>query len=318
MKALALLSGGLDSMLAAKVIQDQGVEVVGIVFKSPFFGVANAREAAKKLKIELIEFDISSEIINVLKSPTHGYGKYLNPCIDCHALMLKKASEVMKEIGASFLVTGEVLGERPKSQNRQALKIVEEHSGYAGFVLRPLSAKLLEPTEPEKKGWVMRENLLALSGRSRQAQFKLAESFGIKNYPTPAGGCLLTNPQFTERLKLLWKWRGELLVDEISLLKLGRHFWFENSWLIVGRNEEENALLLNFRKREDFLIKGISAPGPLGLLRGEASEKELKEAALLVVRYGQSRDRKEAEALVEKNGKERKMVFKKKEWAKYL
>ncbi len=318
MKALALLSGGLDSILAVKIIQNQGIEVIGIVFKSPFFGVANARKAANQLKIDLIEVDISSEIIEILKQPAHGYGKYLNPCIDCHAWMLKKAGEVMKEIGASFLVTGEVLGERPKSQNRQALKIVEETSGYRGLVLRPLSAKLLEPTEPEKKGWIKRENLFALSGRSRQAQFKLAESFDIKNYPTPAGGCLLTNPQFTERLKLLWQWRGELLVDDISFLKLGRHFWFEKSWLIVGRNEQENNWLLNLRKREDFLIKGISAPGPLGLLRGEANDKELKEAALLVIRYGQSRDNDEAEALVERDGKEKKIVARREEWKKYL
>lgn len=317
MKALALLSGGLDSMLAVKVVQQQGIEVVGIVFKSPFFGVENARKAAKALKIELIEADISSEIIEVLKAPAHGYGKYLNPCIDCHALMVKKAGSIMEKIGASFLVTGEVLGERPKSQNRQALKIVEEISGYAGFVLRPLSAKLLEPTEPEKKSWVNREKLLAISGRSRQAQFKLAESFGIKNYPTPAGGCLLTDPQFSERLKKLWKWRKELFVDDVALLKLGRHFFFKKSWLIVSRNERENELLKNLTKEGDFLIRGTLAPGPLGLLRGEANDKELREAALLVIRYGQARDWEEAEVSIERLGEEKRVTFKRKEWDKY-
>lgn len=224
----------------------------------------------------------------------------------------------MKKIGASFLVTGEVLGERPKSQNRQALKIVEKESGYAGFILRPLSARLLEPTEPEKRGWVKRENLLAISGRSRFEQFKLAEKFGLKKYPAPAGGCLLTDPRFSERLRSLWKWRGDLLIDDISLLKLGRHFWFKKSWLVVGRNEKENSLLKDLRKKEDFLIRATSAPGPLGLLRGAGEEGELKEAALLVIRYGQARDWKEAETLVEKDGREKTFKFKRKEWLKYL
>jgi tRNA U34 2-thiouridine synthase MnmA/TrmU len=318
MKALALLSGGLDSMLAVKIIQREGIEVLGVVFKSPFFGAEKAREAAQKLGIKLFEEDISKELIEVVKSPPHGYGRYLNPCLDCHSLMLRKAGKIMEEIGASFLVTGEVLGERPKSQNRQALKTVEKESGYAGLVLRPLSAKLLEPTEPEKQGWVKQENLLAISGRSRLQQFKLAEEFGLQNYPTPAGGCLLTDPQFSNRLRALWSWRGDILIDDLYLLKIGRHFWLAKSWLVVGRNEKENQLLKNLRKKEDFLIKSVSAPGPLGLLRGKPDQKELKEASLIVIRYGQARDREEAEALIEREGKEELFKFKRKEWLKYL
>ena len=203
MKALALLSGGLDSILAVRVIMEQGIEVIGVCFVTPFFGPENARKAAGVLGVKLIEHDFTEEYFAMMKSPRYGFGGNMNPCIDCHGLMLKTAHSLLEKFDASFLITGEVLGERPMSQTRGGLNAVLKLSADRDLVLRPLSAKLLEPTKPEREGWADREKLHDFSGRGRKRQEELAQSFGIKDYPQPAGGCLLTEEKYSQRLKEL-------------------------------------------------------------------------------------------------------------------
>ncbi|MGB6371043.1 MAG: tRNA 4-thiouridine(8) synthase ThiI, partial [Atribacterota bacterium] len=203
-KAVALFSGGLDSILAVKLIQEQGIEVRGVNFKTPFFVLDKTFAAIKNLDINLEIIDITEELLKILKKPKYGFGKNMNPCIDCHALMFKKAGEYMNKIGASFILSGEVLGERPMSQNRNSLSIIERESGFEGKILRPLSALLLMETIPEKGGLVDRNKLLDISGRSRKRQMKLADEMGIKDYPSPAGGCKLTEPAFSKRLRDLF------------------------------------------------------------------------------------------------------------------
>ncbi len=284
MKALSLFSGGLDSTLAAKFIQRQGIEVEGVCFTSPFFTPEKAKKAAQNLKIYLHTLDIGKDLLSLLRSPPHGFGKGANPCIDCHALMVKKAGSLMQKIGASFLISGEVLGERPKSQNRWALDIVKKESGWGDYLLRPLTAKNLAPTLPEREGWVKREELLEIKGRSRQAQLKMAKLLEIREFPTPAGGCLLTDPIFSRRIKDLLV-RGKLNLNETELLKVGRHFRLGNRVkLIVGRNEEENRKILQLALAGDTCLQASDYAGPVGLLR-EKEDEMLLIAASIIIRY---------------------------------
>ncbi|MCK4419774.1 tRNA 4-thiouridine(8) synthase ThiI [Candidatus Aerophobetes bacterium] len=284
MRALSLFSGGLDSTLAVKLIQKQGIEVEGVCFTSPFFTPEKAKKAAQNLKIYLHTIDISKDLLSLLRSPPHGFGKGANPCIDCHALMVKKAGSLMQKIGASFLISGEVLGERPKSQNRWALNIVEKESGWGDYLLRPLTAKNLAPTLPEREGWVKREKLLEIKGRSRQAQLKMAKLLGIREFPTPAGGCLLTDPILSRRIKDLLV-RGKLNLNEIELLKVGRHFRLgDRVKLIVGRNEEENRKILQLALAGDTCLQASDYAGPVGLLR-EKEDEMLLIAASIIIRY---------------------------------
>lgn len=308
-KAVALMSGGLDSTLAVKVIQQQGVEVVGINFKTPFFGPAKAKASAERLGIELIVLDVTEEHMEIVKHPKHGYGRFLNPCIDCHAFMVRKAGELMKKIGASFIITGEVLGERPKSQNPQALRVVERDSGFEGYVLRPLSAKLLDPTIPELEGLVDREGLYDFSGRSRKRQFELAKELGITEYPSPAGGCLLTDPIFSERLRHLLKEHPEADVNDVELQKVGRHFEGEGgSAIVIGRNEGENQRIQELARSGDILFETKDVPGPIALLRGKALPGEIKAAAALTARYGKARALERAEVWRWKAGEEERGI----------
>ncbi|MEW6189516.1 MAG: tRNA 4-thiouridine(8) synthase ThiI [Actinomycetota bacterium] len=291
-KAVALLSGGLDSMLAVKVIQEHGIQVVGVSFVTPFFSAKMAKEAAKQLSIPLHIFDITHEHLEIVKRPKYGYGKYMNPCIDCHAFMVKKAGEFMEQIGASFIVSGEVLGERPKSQNRMALRIVEKESGYRGYLLRPLSAKLLPPTVPEEKGLVDKERLLSIQGRSRKPQLELAERYGFKDFPTPAGGCLLTDPIFSQRLRDLLAEKKDPTINDLELLKLGRHFCSpEGVKIVVARNQRESELFLKLTQPEDWIFQVKGYPGPRTLVRGKnVGEQTIKEAAILTARYSKARN----------------------------
>jgi len=266
--AVALFSGGLDSILALKLIQEQGIEVKGVNFKTPFFGLDEAFVIAKDLDINLEIIDITEELLKILKKPKYGFGKNMNPCIDCHALMFKKAGEYMNKIRASFILSGEVLGERPMSQNRNSLSIIERESGLEGKILRPLSALLLAETIPEKEGLVERNKLLNISGRSRKRQMELATKMGIMDYPSPAGGCKLTEPSFSKRLRDLFTQKSFSL-EEVELLKLGRHFRLSRDIkLVVGRNKEENEQLQNFFQDGDFLFKAKNLKGPISLLRG--------------------------------------------------
>lgn len=308
-KAVVLLSGGLDSILAVKVLQEQGIEVVGVNFRTPFFGPEKAQVAAQFLGIELVILDVTAEHLDIVKHPKHGYGRFMNPCIDCHAYMIRKAGEVMRRVGAQFVATGEVLGERPKSQNPQALKIVERESGLEGYVLRPLSAKLLDPTVPEQEGLVDRERLLDIQGRTRKRQFDLAKEYGIDDYPTPAGGCLLTDPEFSNRLRYLFKVKPDAEENDVELQKVGRHFEGEDgSMIIVGRNEGENDRLLKLAREGDLLLEAKDYTGPLTLLRGPAGEEEIAAAAAATARYGKARALEQVDVLYRKVGEETERV----------
>ena len=286
-KAVALFSGGLDSILAVKLIQEQGIEVKGVNFKTPFFGLDKTFLAAKSLDMDLEIIDISQELLEVLRNPKHGLGKNMNPCIDCHTLMFKKAGEYMTKIGASFILSGEVLGERPMSQNRNSLNIIERESGFEGRILRPLSALLLAETIPEKEGLVDRNKLLDISGRSRKRQMELAVKMGIEDYPSPAGGCKLTEPAFSKRLRDLFT-QGGFSLEEIELLKLGRHFRLSKDIkLVVGRNKEENEQLQNFFQDGDFLFKAKNLKGPVSLLKkgSKVGDGLLDKSCQITARY---------------------------------
>lgn len=266
-RALLLFSGGLDSVLAGKVLEEQGIEVVALTFRSQFFGAAEAIRAAEELGWPLLLVDISQEQIELVKNPKYGYGRWLNPCIDCHGKMVRIAAGLLEKYQADFVATGEVLGERPKSQNRQALSIVEKLSGLKGLVLRPLSARLLPPTIPEEKGLVEREKLLDIYGRSRKRQLELAEKYGLREFPTPAGGCLLTDPIFSTRLRRLMEWRGELREGDINLIKTGRVFIEADGLIVVGRNEKENEKIAGLAEESDILVTTSGNKGPLAVVR---------------------------------------------------
>ncbi|MCK4436618.1 hypothetical protein KAU86_01580 [bacterium] len=295
-KAVSLLSGGLDSTLAVKLILGQKVEVEAVNFVTIFSTFTSgsscrleAKRASENLGIPLKVFNASQEYLELVKHPRYGYGKNINPCIDCRIFMLKKAGEYMRKVGASFLITGEVLGERPMSQRRDALRIIERDSKLGGLILRPLSAKLLEPTIPEKEGWVDRERLLAIKGRSRKPQMELAAQFGLTEYPSPAGGCLLTDQGFASRLKDLFK-HSEAKVNDVQLLKLGRHFRLSpQTKLIVGRNEGENAELLTFARPGDFCFRVAQFPGPITIARGELNSEGISKACALTAHYSKGK-----------------------------
>jgi tRNA U34 2-thiouridine synthase MnmA/TrmU len=264
-KALVLLSGGLDSMLAAKILMEQGIEVIGASFISCFFGADRAEKAARQLGIKLKKVDFKKEHLKMVKNPPSGYGKFLNPCIDCHALMIKLAGKITEEEGLDFIATGEVLGQRPMSQNKTALRRVEKLAGAE--VLRPLSAKLLPEINIERKGLVKRAGLFDISGRSREKQIKLATKYKITEYPSPAGGCLLTDPIFTSRAQeMLQKW-PECEPSDMELLKYGRIFWADKNLIITGRSEKENNILEKLAKKGDMLVILEDMMGPLTLVR---------------------------------------------------
>lgn len=290
-KALVLLSGGLDSILAVKILQEQGIKVVGVSFKSCFFDEKTAKKAADNLKIPLRVVDFSFGHLKMVKNPKYGYGKTMNPCIDCHIMMLAEARKIMEKEKFDFVATGEVLGERPMSQNQKALGLIEKESFLTGYLLRPLSAKLLKPTVPEKEGLVDRNKLLAISGRSRKKQIELAKKWRIDDYPTPAGGCLLTDFEFGKKLKDLFAVNPKCGDNDIQLLKYGRHFWAaaDKTKIIVGRNEKENGILQKLAGKRDVLIEMEEYPGPLTLVRNyaakEVSIKNIEKAKILTQQY---------------------------------
>lgn len=304
-RALGLFSGGLDSILAARVLMEQGIGVTGISFETPFFGAGRARDAAAALGIPLIVEDITGPHLDVMRRPRHGFGSNMNPCIDCHTLMVSRACAVMRRDGYGFVFTGEVLNERPMSQNRNSLKIVETQSGCAGYLLRPLSAKLLDETVPEKEGTVDRSRLLDIRGRSRKPQMALAEMFGITSYLQPAGGCLLTDPGFSSRLKELRDREGLGDVRSLHLLKVGRHFRLGSGRkIVVGRNEEENARIEGLSREGDVLLWPADVPGPVVILVGGGEEADIEEAARVCARYSDVREGDETSITASSAGKE--------------
>ncbi len=298
MKAIALLSGGLDSTLAARIVKDLGIELEALNFLTVFCTCTNrgetclaSQKAVDALGIPLKVMNVSEEYLDVVKHPTHGYGSNMNPCIDCRIFMMKKAKAHMEEVGASFIVTGEVLGERPMSQRRDAMRLIEKEAGLDGLILRPLSAKLMAVSIPEKEGWVDRGKMLKIQGRSRKPQIQLANHFGIHDYPCPAGGCLLTDPGFSKRIRDLIHHHSDFSLNDVHLLKIGRHFRLSPQLkLVVGRNEEENQKIQTFSQEGDILLRLLRLPGPLSLLRGEGGEREIEKAAAIAARYSKAKD----------------------------
>jgi tRNA-specific 2-thiouridylase len=293
-KALALFSGGLDSILATKLILNQGIDVVALNFVSPFChcekGGRCVTETAEKLGLPLMVLNASDEYLKMVQNPKHGYGKNMNPCIDCRIFIIKKAKKVAEQIGASFIFTGEVLDERPMSQHFQALKIIEEEAGLKGRILRPLSARLLPETIVEKKGLVDRKKLLGIRGRSRKLQIKLAEEFNVKDYPGPAGGCLLTYKEYADKLRDLFQHKKRCSMADVALLKVGRHFRLGKNKIIVGRNEAENKLLIVNRGRNDYYFEVPDIGSPITVLQGAKTKKAISTAAALTAFYSDTKD----------------------------
>ena len=289
-KALGLFSGGLDSIIATKLLQKQGIKVELINFSTPFFPSKNAKKMAKQLNFKLKEIDVTKDFLKILRKPKHGYGSALNPCIDCKIFMLKKAKKYAENIGADFIFTGEVLGERPMSQHRKALELIEKEACLKGKLLRPLSAKLLPATEAEK--WISREKLLDIQGRRRERQMKLANRFKIKNYPTPAGGCLLTNKEYASKVKDLLRHKKKVSLNDIKLLKIGRHFRFRENKIIVGRDERENKELLKLKDKPDYVFEVPKIGSPTTLLQGPKTKEAVALAASLTKHYSDSKDNK--------------------------
>ncbi|MFH1860329.1 MAG: tRNA 4-thiouridine(8) synthase ThiI [bacterium] len=314
-KALVLLSGGLDSILTVGLMLQYGIEVEVINFVTSFCTCGKTNEGqheieriANRFGVPLKMIDIFEEIMEIVKHPKYGYGKGINPCIDCHALMLKKAKEYMLETGASFIATGEVLGQRPMSQHLRAMNLIEKESGLEGLLLRPLSAKLLTPTIPEQNGWIDREKLLDISGRSRKPQIALAKQLNITEYPNPAGGCLLTDRVFAKKMRDLLSHTPDPSWNDIQLLKLGRHFRLsEELKVIVARNDEENKRLVNLIEENDTRLQVTNQKGPIAICRGEINREYLLKAACITARY--SDDRGESGIVVNSRAVEEEILF---------
>ncbi|MBI2129986.1 hypothetical protein HYU07_07205 [Candidatus Woesearchaeota archaeon] len=299
-KAVALLSGGLDSSLAVKLIKDQGIDVHALNCTSIFClcntrGRCESAEVAKKFKIPIKMIKKGMEYIKIVRNPKHGYGSSMNPCIDCRIYLLKKAKKYAKEVGAKFIFTGEVLDQRPMSQHFNTLMLIEKESGLKGKLLRPLSAKLLPETEAEKKGWVKRDLLLAIKGRQRKEQIELAKKLNFSDYPCPSGGCLLTDKCFGNKIRDLFDHKKTISMNDLLILKYGRHFRFNGSKIIVGRNEMENKELLRLKNKSDYYFEVPDCGSPVTILQDKKTKDAIKLAAQLTARYS---DAKNDEVLV--------------------
>ncbi|MFH2067920.1 MAG: hypothetical protein ABII89_00430 [Candidatus Omnitrophota bacterium] len=288
--ALALVSGGLDSALAAKLVRNQGIVLTAVHFASPFWddGEKYPARIAEKLGIPFKKIPLRNDYLKMLRNPEHGYGSAINPCIDCHAFMFRKAWKTGKKMGVKFLVTGEVLGQRPMSQHLQALRIIEKETNLVGRILRPLSARLLTETEPEKKGWVDRGKLLAIQGRSRKPQLAISGEFSADDYACAAGGCLLTMEGFAKKLKDLFRRKKDITWNDIKLLKLGRHFRYHQNRIIVGRNQGENEALRKLKPKEDYIFRVPIIESPVTILQGPKTKTAIRLTARLTARYSDS------------------------------
>ncbi|MCL4472566.1 MAG: hypothetical protein M1455_01305 [Actinobacteria bacterium] len=298
-KAVALLSGGLDSRLAVKMMLDQGIDVEALNFVTVFCTCtaksscrSEARKAAEEYGIGLKVLNATDEILDAVRNPRHGFGRGLNPCLDCRISMFRRAGQYMKETGADFLITGEVWGERPMSQRPDALRTIEQESGLAGLIVRPLSAHMFEPTIPEREGWIDRGAMMAIEGRSRKPQMQLAAEIGVGDYPCPAGGCLLCDKNFAARLKGLLAENSHPAIAEIQALRLGRLlFSSEGKRIMIPRDEEETRRLTALALPDDLLMSARGHMGPTAVIKGgDVGEATLSEAAALTARYGQGRE----------------------------
>ena len=292
-KIVALLSGGLDSQLAIKMMQEKNFEVSAIAIKTPFCDFdcgrgcgSEIKEKADDLGVSLKTVYLGENYIEMLKHPKHKFGSGMNPCIDCRTMMFNAAKKYMEEINAEFVISGEVLGQRPMSQHNKALKIIEDESNLSGKIVRPLSGMLLPKTEPEKKGLISRKDLEKIKGRTRKSQLKLAQKFGINNPPNAGGGCLLTDKSFAQKAKDLFKYIENPTMNDIELLKIGRHFRFNKTTrLIIGRNERENEIIESLKLSDDVLLYVKDHVGPTSLLRGKQCMDQIKIASQITIRY---------------------------------
>jgi len=301
-KVVALLSGGLDSQLAIKMMQEQGFDVSAVAIKTPFcdFDCGRGcgfeiRERADDLDVNLKTVYLGDEYIEMLKHPKHGIGAGFNPCIDCRSMMFDAAKKHMEEIGAEFIISGEVLGQRPMSQHAPALRTIENESDLVGKIVRPLSAALLPETDPEKDGLIKRENLGMIRGRSRRGQLDMAKEYGIENPPNAGGGCLLTEPHFGIKAKDLFSHTKNPTINDIDLLKIGRHFRLdEETKFIVGRNKDENEMIKAISLPGDILLEAKDFVGPVSILRGSNAKQHLKFASSITLRYSDAPNNEQA------------------------
>jgi tRNA(Ile)-lysidine synthase TilS/MesJ len=277
-KAIGLISGGLDSILALQLIKEQGFEITGIFIKTPFisnFGektIENLEKLSKEMSFEFIVIEAGNDYIEIVRNPLYGYGKNLNPCIDCHIYMLKKAKEIMEKENAIFVFTGEVLGQRGKSQNLNALKLIEEKSSLKGKLLRPLTALNLPPTDVEKEGIVKRDLLLGIKGKERKLQLYLAQLKNLKYFQTPSGGCLLTDPTFCKKLRDLFDNSEKIDLNDFYILQIGRHFRISpETKLVITRDIMETEKIKNFLSENDFILTSENSE-IIGVIKGKISE----------------------------------------------
>ena len=306
-KAVALFSGGLDSTLAILTILKQDIEVKALAFQTLFNTTITGRSlyadddvsVSKEFGFDVQTRRLTDTFIDIVKNPRFGYGKNMNPCIDCRILMLREAKNVMVEKGADFIITGDVLGQRPMSQRKDTFYLIDREAGVRGHVLRPLSARLLEITIPESRGVVDREKLYGFSGRTRKPQMALAKELGLAHYPAPAGGCLLTEPHYAQRLKDLLHYQVNPDMQEINMLKIGRHFRFSPGCkIIVGRDKKENDILESFARDSDCLITIEGYGSPTTVVSGEITNEALRIAASLCARYSDAKELSDVEAKV--------------------
>ena len=308
-KAVALFSGGLDSMLAVQVVRCQGIEVLPVFFETPFFDPARAAHSAGALGLPLKTVDITKRHMEIVKNPRHGHGANMNPCIDCHALMVRVAGEMLAAEQADFVITGEVLGQRPMSQTKRGLALVVSESGIGGLLVRPLSAKLLPPTVPEQMGWLQRDRLCALEGRTRKPQMEMAGRFSITRYPSPGGGCLLTEKRFARRLRKLLETSPHPPRKDLEMLKLGRHFRLDGgARLVVGRNRRENDSLVDLASAEDIVLAAEGIPGPVAVLSGSPGRGELETALAVTLAYSDSQGLEKCPVSISRGGEKSEVV----------
>lgn len=284
-KALCLISGGLDSLIAIRILQEQGIECIGINFISPFFSNKMSDNDKKNFSFDYREINVGEDFLGMVRNPPNGHGSHMNPCIDCKIYMLKKAKSLLAEFGASFIATGEVLGQRPMSQHRVALNKIEKQAGVDGILLRPLSALHLDETLPEKEGIVDRARLLDISGRGRKIQLELSKKYKIEGFSTPAGGCLLAEEFFADKLRDLINSKPDLLLKEVEILKYGRHFRYNGSKIIVGRNNFENDKLMELKGDKDISFVVPNCGSPTSILQDVITEETVRFAASLTAFY---------------------------------
>ncbi len=296
-KAVCLFSGGLDSVLAAKIVQNENIDVFALMINTPFYGrdksaISSAEKSAQYLNIPLKVISADKEYLKIIRNPKHGHGRGANPCIDCRVYMLKKAKKYAKQIRAKFIFTGEVLGQRPMTQHMRAIKIIEKEAGLENKVMRPLSAGCLPKTEAEKNGWINRDNLFSITGRSRKVQISLAKKFKIDDFQSPGGGCLLTCREFAGKVSDLFRHKNRITEKDIDLLKTGRHFRFRRNKIIVGTDESSNKQLVLLKNKTDYVFEVPDCGSPTTILQGRKTPDAIRMAARLTARYSDAKTAK--------------------------